>query len=150
LSTPAALLNEWAENYDSHRSQVNEYYSLLPLSEIESRLAEACQQRNRQYALAVFSAADRMASFVRYQRVSAYIAGSVADIAAELDLKPGLEGTNVSLIAPCDEGVWYGMRQVDGIWVTSPIQTYLDLHSARARGEEAAEFLRKEVIEPQW
>ena len=40
--------------------------------------------------------------------------------------------------------------EYDDIRVTSPIQTYLDVLGFRGRGEEAAETILREVIEPTW
>jgi hypothetical protein len=34
--------------------------------------------------------------------------------------------------------------------VTSPVQTYLDLRQIKGRGDEAAEFLKHQVIEITW
>jgi hypothetical protein len=150
LSQPAALLDEWAENYDVRRSPAREYYSPLPIGEIEASVAEACRQEGLRYALAGFSAAERLAPFVRYQRAAAYLERDVDAIAAKLSFKEVASGANVTLLTPYDEGVWHGVLDVDGLCVTSAIQTYLDLRSMRARGEEAAEFLRKQEIEKQW
>ncbi len=56
----------------------------------------------------------------------------------------------MSLLTPYDDGVFYATRDCEGIRVVSPIQLYLDLHSFRGRGEEAAKVLLDEVIAPQW
>jgi len=71
----------------------------------------------------------------------------VADI---LKLKKAPSGANVTLLAPYDEGVYYDSRELNGIQMASPIQVYLDLMSARGRGEEAAEELMQKVIRPAW
>ena len=54
----------------------------------------------------------------------------------------------MTLFEPYDEGVLAGIRDVDGIRITSPIQTYLDLREFRGRGEEAVEAIFREVIKP--
>jgi hypothetical protein len=150
LSQPAALLDEWAGNYDLKRNPLREYYSLLSIAEIESSVAQACRQEGVRYALAGFSAAERLAPFVRYQRAAAYIGSNVESIATRLSFKEVASGANVTLLTPYDEGVWYGVLEIGEVCVTSAIQTYLDLRSTRARGEEAAEFLRKQEIEKRW
>ena len=150
LFQPAALLDEWAGNYDLKRNPLREYYSLLSIAEIESSVAQACRQEGVRYALAGFSAAERLAPFVRYQRAAAYIGSNVESIATRLSFKEVASGANVTLLTPYDEGVWYGVLEIGEVCVTSAIQTYLDLRSTRARGEEAAEFLRKQEIEKRW
>jgi hypothetical protein len=151
LSKPAELLAEWATNYTYRRNRIREYYSLKSPGELENDLAEACVKQGVRYALAGFSAAARLAPFVRYQRASAYLdEASVTKIAEDLNLKEVSSGANVTLWVPYDEYVWHGSEQKDNARVTSPIQTFLDLKSAPGRGEEAADFLLKEVIKLQW
>ncbi len=121
------------------------------MGEVETELAAFCSRRGLRYALAAFSAAARLAPFVRYQRASAFIDEEAsAQIVQALDLKEVSTGANVSLWTPYDEGVWYGVKKVDGATETSPIQTYLDLHSMHGRGEEAADSVLNEVIIPAW
>ena len=45
--------------------------------------------------------------------------------------------------------IWTAERQ-KVVSITSPPQTYLDLFSLRGRGEEAADFLLSNVMEPAW
>lgn len=150
LSNPEALLTEWAEQNNLHRNRAQDFYAMKDVPEIESRLADICKEAGVQYALTAFSGAARFAPFVRYQRVYAYIEGPLDELVASLGLKPVTSGANVSLILPHDEGVLYGATEVDRVRVASPIQLYLDLRALRARGEDAAEFLLKEVIRPRW
>ena len=153
LTDPWALLAEWTENYDYRRNQVRDFYSLKSLSEIESGLAEACRKEGIEYALTGFSGAARMAPFVRYQRVTAYIEGgddAVKRVASLLNLGQVSSGPNVSLWTPYDSGVFYGVRGFDGISVVSPIQLYLDLRRLHGRGEDAADFLLVTSLKPQW
>jgi hypothetical protein len=150
LSNPGALLGEWSENYSYRKNRVQEFYSLQDISEIESRIAEACSESDIEYALTGFSGAARMAPAVRYQRVMSYVRGSIEKLSQVLELKEVDSGANVSLLQPYDEGVLYGSEEVDGMLVASPIQVYLDLKGFRGRGEEAAEALLEQVIMSKW
>ena len=87
---------------------------------------------------------------VRYQRSMAYVVGNPDDLAERLELKPVTSGANVNLIAPYDEGVLYGAETKGETRITSPVQTYLDLRQIKGRGEEAADFLKQQVIQPSW
>jgi hypothetical protein len=49
-----------------------------------------------------------------------------------------------------DDGVLYGAETKGDATVTSPVQTYLDLRQIKGRGEEAADFLKQQVIQPSW
>jgi hypothetical protein len=150
LTAPTNLLAEWEENYDFRRSSVREYYTLRPIADIERMLAESCERDKTAYALAGFSSAARYAPMVRYQRVMAYVLGDLDGVTQRLELKPITSGANVNLISPYDEGVFYGAQLKDEAKVTSPVQTYLDLRQIKGRGEEAADFLMQQVIQPSW
>jgi hypothetical protein len=150
LEQPEALLEEWAANYSFRKNPLLDGYSLQKPAGIEAGLAERCAAQGIRYALTGFSGAARMAPAVRYQRVFAFVEGDPQETARQLGLKEAASGANVSLLSPYDEGVFYGVREVEGIWVASPIQVYLDLIGFRGRGEEAARSVLEEVIKPQW
>jgi hypothetical protein len=150
LVEPKDLLNEWTENYSFRRNRVEDYYSLKNVAEIEADLAEAFNSKRLLYALTGFSGAARLAPAVKYQRVFAYVEEREEDLAASLDLKRVTSGANLSLLYPYDDGVFYGARALEGVKIASPVQIYLDVSSFRGRGEEAANQLLKQVIEPQW
>ncbi|MBX9601958.1 MAG: hypothetical protein K2X35_13170 [Bryobacteraceae bacterium] len=145
------LLNEWAANYRVSRNRAANFYSMLPIPEIEAALSS-----RPGVALTGFSGAARRIPVVRYQRVTAYMQGDISLAARTLDLKPVDSGANVTLLEPYDEGVFYGAgvfgprpREVMASAV-SPVQLYLDLVSLKGRGEEAASALLKEAIAPLW
>ena len=109
-----------------------------------------CAENDLPYSLAVFSSAARHAPMVRYQRAMAYVPTDLEKLAKRLELKSVTSGANVSLIVPYDEGVLYGAEIKGDAKITSPVQTYLDLRHIEGRGEEAAEFLKQQIIEPTW
>jgi hypothetical protein len=150
LRAPAKLLAEWEENYDFCRSGVREFYTLRPIADFEPLLAEACAKDKSAYALAGFSSAARYAPMVRYQRAMAYVVDNLDGLAERLELKPVTSGANVNLITPYDEGVLYGAEVKGDANVTSPVQTYLDLRQIKGRGDEAADFLKQQVIQLSW
>jgi len=150
LARPDALLAEWAENYDLRQREARDYYCLDGPAEAEARLPAAVGRRGGRAALTGFSAAVRMAPFVRYQRAMAYLTGDEEAVARDLELKKVDSGANVTLLIPADEGVFYGAIEIEGVPVVSPIQAYLDLATVRGRGEEAAQALLDKVIRPNW
>ena len=154
LSKPDRVLFEWKDNYNLSRSERRDFFTLSRVDEFEQRLASLMKSRASRsrtgYALTAFSAAARYAPAVRYQRVYAYVSENISQLAQELELKPVESGANVTLITPYDEGVYIGSTDKRGVKVTSPIQSYLDLSQLRGRGEEAAETLLREAIEPKW
>ncbi|TAM55776.1 MAG: hypothetical protein EPN53_02535 [Acidobacteria bacterium] len=150
LSNPQALLQDWSRSYRLERSTERGYYSSLPVAEAERAVAKRCAADDVTYALTSFSGAARYAPFVRYQQATIYVGTDPESVAGKIGLKKVDSGANVRILEPYDEGVFYRSQLIDGIAVASAIQVFLDLQSARARGEEASGFLLREVIEKTW
>jgi hypothetical protein len=150
LAEPEALLQEWSQNYSFRKNHVRDFYSRKSIPEIESQIAEALSGKSVKYALTGFSGAARLAPMVRYQRVMAYVGDTQEDVASLLGLKPVTSGANVSLLVPYDHGVFYGIHEIDGTLIASPVQLYLDLVGYRGRGEEAAKELLEQVLRTTW
>jgi Transcriptional regulator, AbiEi antitoxin, Type IV TA system len=150
LSNLKELLDEWANKYRYQSHEFHDFYSLKPLPEIEADLAAICGAKKYQYAFTGFSGAIRLAPFVRYSKVTSYIANHLEFIVDELKIKPVTSGANLTLVVPKGDGVFIGSQNIDGMTVAAPVQLYLDLRSMPGRGEEAAEKILEEVIYPQW
>ncbi|HEX2988955.1 MAG TPA: type IV toxin-antitoxin system AbiEi family antitoxin [Chloroflexota bacterium] len=150
LSKPERVLAEWTGNYGLRRNQTVDFYTAKEISEVEYELAGVGTSDETRSVLTGFSGAARFAPFVRYSRVTAYVPDSVDRIASRLGLKQVPSGSNVNLVVPYDEGVFYGAEDVRGTRVASPIQLYLDLRTMKGRSEEAANALLEEVIKPRW
>ncbi|MBN1831731.1 MAG: hypothetical protein JW896_06420 [Deltaproteobacteria bacterium] len=150
VKDPDSLLEEWTKNYNFKRNIARNYYTLKTPAEIENDLAEECDRIKVNYAITGFSGAARYAPMVRYQRAMVYVANELDIITSRLSLKEVTSGANVTLLAPYDEGVFYGRRDVDGIQVASPVQIYLDLMNMKGRGEEAASAVLNKVIKQGW
>src|SRR5205085_5348167 len=80
LTEPGRLLREWAQKSDDRRHHARDYYSMESVEEIEGRLA----REGASCALTGLSGAARVAPFVRYQRASAYVSGSIENVAQRL------------------------------------------------------------------
>jgi hypothetical protein len=63
-----------------------------------------------------------------------------------LGARPVSEGANLVVIDAKSPGDLLFRQRVDGVWLASPIQTYLDLVRAEGRAKELAEHLRRETI----
>jgi len=150
LLDPEVALDEWASEYRYSKHRTFGYYSFSSGSELEQQIASAAETCGVRIALTGFSAAVRYAPAVRYQRSMLYCDGDPTAIAQEVKLKQVPSGANLTLIQPYDEGIFYGTGRRGGLPVVSPVQTYLDLMKQAARGEEAAEALMREVIQPSW
>ncbi len=150
LVSPGALLQEWSARYSFTDNRVMYFFALPSLPEVEHQLKAACERVGFDFALAGFSAADRYAPAVRHGRLMAFIDGDPGVVAREAGLREVDSGANVLLMEPYDRGVFYAAREIDGLPIVSPVQSYLDLASYRGRGAEAAKAVLDQELEPSW
>jgi Transcriptional regulator, AbiEi antitoxin, Type IV TA system len=99
--------------------------------------------------LTAFSGAARLAPAVRYQRAVVYVDSDPDSLTVSLGWKQVTSGSNVSLLIPYDEGVFFDSREIEGIQLATSVQIYLDLQNYRGCGREAAQAIRK-VIDQSW
>ncbi len=150
LTEPEELLLEWARNYDYRKNRSAWFYSNLSKMETEKAVATECQRQGLRYTLALFSGASRLAPFVQSPRSFIFIEERIEEIAVALGFRPVNTGANLVLLRPYDEGVFYGLQDINELKVTSDVQLYLDLQSYRGRGEEAAQAILEQRIKPRW
>ncbi len=150
LVKPEEVLNEWVKNYSYTKNQSSSFYSGLSGDRLEKAIKMECDKRRWQYGLTLFSGARKVAPFVKFLRFFAYIDGDIEVIANALQLKKVETGPNVTLLQPYDEGVFYGIQDMNGVNIVSDIQLYLDLKSYRGRGEEAAQAILEQRLRPKW
>jgi len=150
LVKPDEALAQWVNNYSYDKNRIFSFYSGLTEDQLEAAIARECEKRQWRYGLALFSGARKVAPFVRFMQFFSYVVGDIEDIAKGLQLKKVGSGANVTLLQPYDEGVLYGLQDIDGINVVSDIQLYLDLKSYKGRGEEAAQAIFEQRIRPTW
>lgn len=150
MSKPEELLRQWAANYSYRKSEPLDCYGPGDPPELEEQLAHYCRSNDIQYALALFSAAARVAPFARYARGFSYVVTDPQGLAKGLGWKPVPSGANFTILRPYDDGLLYGVRKVGGDAVVSDVQLYLDLAGYKGRGEEAAQFLLEQRLRPQW
>ena len=150
LVQPENLLADWSNNYTIKRNVQNNYYSMKALQDLELEIEDTCKKMNIPYALTGFSASNRLAPMVRGQRAMIYVGREIDSVAEKVGLKPVESGANVILIQPYDDGVFWNAKSIGDLEISDPIQVYLDLKRYPGRGEEAADFLFREVINPRW
>jgi hypothetical protein len=150
LAKPEELLRDWgAAGLPRTRRQLDGYAAGEP-ADVEARLREFCRRQDIRFALTAFSGAARVAPFTRYARSAAYVDADLSATAGALGWKTVPTGANVTLLAPPDPGVWYGLRSIGEDPVVSDVQLYLDLIGSKGRGEEAATFILEQRLRPRW
>ncbi|MEO7715425.1 MAG: type IV toxin-antitoxin system AbiEi family antitoxin [Capsulimonas sp.] len=150
VSRPKELLHEWGAHYHPEKHRQVLRHTLANLAVFEKDFSHLCRHLNRLSAVTSFAAADYYAPHAAYQRVTAYVSGDLEPLDLALELEHVTSGANIILLAPYDDGVFYGAHDEDGVRIASPVQTYLDLQQAGGRALEAAEILLERVISKQW
>ncbi len=151
LINPEKLLKDWAKNYSYKENELSNYYSLEDPREIEQRIISFSVNTRVRCALTLTSADARLTHFLRgAARSFIYIEKPLEPAASYLGLKEVDSGENITLMVPYDEGVFYGVQEVDNLNVVSDIQLYLDLRSYKQRGKDAAQFLLDRRIKKEW
>jgi len=147
VTNPGELLSRWAAYYDfSLLNQVKSYYSME--RELDSFVKEMSSwtDKNLKYALTLHIGASLVAPYVRPASLHIYFEEREEELVKLLDLQPTELGGNVFLVKPYDRGVFYGMQELRRVNIVSNVQLYVDLYNYPARGREAAEHLRRELI----
>lgn len=150
LTEPETLLMTWSEKYSLKKNPSTDYYLPDEVPEIEGKIAHSLKNLRQDYAFTLFSAADKVAPYTRYQRVFVYVDGDQSSLVEDLSLKLVDSGPNVTIFMPYDEGVFYGGQEIDGQRIVGLIQLYIDLASYKGRGEEAASFLLENKLRKIW
>ncbi|MDR1935843.1 MAG: hypothetical protein LBS49_09765 [Candidatus Accumulibacter sp.] len=151
LREPAALLDAWIRQLTVIRPPaLRRYY--VPGTKADTLAAQIGQvfaAHEVQYAVSHEAAAQRYAPFlsnVSQVRVRVLI-GENADAAiGDLAARVVNEGANLGVIEAKSPGELLFRERVDGLWLASPIQIYLDLLRGEGRSKEMAEHFRKERI----
>lgn len=136
------MLFTWAKSYNEKKMPFYQYYSLDTIPEIEKKIAIWNQKYNGNAVLGSFSAAVRYAPAVRYNKAYVYVTqNTINEFIRFLDLKKVESGGNVIIAIPDNETTFIDYREIKDDYVTSPVQTILDLLGDPGRGEEAAEAI---------
>lgn len=152
ISRPLDLLNDWADSYSfARRNDVSPFFcDALTPEEVIGRVGSVPSHAVGRYALTLHAGASLVAPFSKYHEVHIYMESSGLREETEhmwaetLDLQPVETGGNVYLTWPYyREGAFYASRKIDGVWVASDIQLYIDLYNYPIRGREQAEYLMR-------
>ena len=151
LREPAALLDEWARQLASIRLPTLRRY-FVPGTKAETlpmRISEAFDAHDVQYAISHEAAAQRHAPFlsnVSQVRIRVLVGANADAAIGDLGARAVNEGANLAIIEAKSPGELLFRESIDGVWLASPIQIYLDLLRGEGRSKEMAGHFRKERI----
>lgn len=151
LREPAALLDAWGKQVKADRAPALGRY-FVPATKPETLLvqvAAALEGRSIDYAISHEAAAQRLAPFlssVSQVRVR-LLPGKAAESAlSDLGARTVTEGANLAVIETKSAGELLFRERLEGMWLASPIQIYLDLIRGEGRSKELADHFRNERI----
>lgn len=151
LREPGALLDAWVRQLTlQKRPEMQRYF--VPSARAEGlveRLAQACVANDAEYAVTHEAAAQRYAPFLSTvsQVRCRLLVGPAADRAlAAIDARLVDQGANLAVIGVKTPGELQFREFVNGAWLASPVQVYLDLMRGEGRAKEMANHLRQERI----
>lgn len=152
---PQKLLFAWRDAYRFDRHERLGYFSLLQGSRLRQALAEVGARSGGFAAYAAFSAADLQAPHVRQPKTWIYVhRRELPRFEALVEAKQVDSGENLVVLLPDDEGVFLpeddDTPDLGRLPATNAIQTYVDLCHCGGRGEEAAEALLNQRLNPEW
>ena len=151
LQEPGALLDAWVNQLAVMRPLSMRRY-FVPSARAEGlveQFAEVCAASKAEYAITHEAAGQRYAPFLSSvsQVRCRLLAGPAADGAlGALDARFVDQGANLAVIEVKSSGELLFREFVNGIWLASAVQVYLDLMRSEGRAREMAKHLRRERI----
>ena len=151
LRVPGALLDAWVERLAVMRPLVMRRYFVPSVrsEELARKFAEVCAAQKAEYAITHEAAGQRYAPFLSVvsQVRCRMMAGAGTDrVLDALDANMVDRGANLVVIEAKSSGELLFRELVDGIWLASPVQVYLDLIRGEGRAREMAKHLRQERL----
>ena len=151
LREPTALLDEWARQLAMMRPpSLRRYYvPAVQVDGLADKIDDVFTAHAVDYALTHEAAGQRYAPFLsRYSQVRCRVLMSAATdgAIAELRARAVTEGFNLVVIEAGSPGDLLFRERVNGSWLASPVQVYLDLLRSEGRAKELADHLRRERI----
>ena len=148
LTKAADLLESWSDAYTYRENEIATYAVPERITrKFLVEVAHAAQAEGRRYAFTMSAGLSLVAPHLRMTAAHMYLEGDPAPLAAQLGGRPVAEADGtLHLLAPYDDGVFYGLLEKGGLRVTSLPQLYVDLAHGEPRGADQAQHLRREAM----
>ncbi|MEI8312758.1 MAG: type IV toxin-antitoxin system AbiEi family antitoxin [Verrucomicrobiota bacterium] len=143
------LLDAWREAYDfSKNTIVRGHVAARSSDDVLRQLAGKLKQEKMEYAATGLAGAWLQSGFAGFRLVTLYVAELPSDTQRErMGFHEIERGENVWIVQPADSGVFQGVEFRESIACVHPVQVYLDLKNQPERSVEAAQELRKKLLE---
>jgi hypothetical protein len=152
LREPGVLLDAWAASYSLGRYEHVRYHRWAQSqADLLDIVLPAFTANDVEYALTLETGGSLIAPYATpgdraWIIVPSAVRGRLEDVAAQAGLRRVDEGDRVTFLVARERAPLLFCRQIEGVWVASDVQIYLDLHSWPMRGQEQARHLRAERL----
>ena len=151
VSQPAVLLDAWATSLRQQPAEAMRRFFVpaVKVGALAAGLDGVCASQAVDYAVTHEASAQRYAPYLSnlsQVRIRLPTGSGTEAVLKQLSARPVSEGVNLVVIDAKSPSDLLFRQRVDGVWLASPIQTYLDLVRAEGRSKELAEHLREERI----
>lgn len=150
LVQPETLLDKLAANYDPPRAEARfRAKCSLPAEQMRRRLATAASKREVKVVLTGAASAEEYAVAAPEPAISIYSAVSPSELLdrSEIEVSETSRFANLEIIQTDDARVFLDARSKNGIPFASPVQTYLELATGDKRQKDAAEQVRRGILD---
>ena len=113
------------------------------------KIADICTENNAEYAITHEVAGQRYAPFlstISHVRCRLLAGRAAAEALGALEARMVDQDANLAVIKVKSSGELLYQELLDGIWLATPIQVYLDLMRGEGRAREISKQLRQEMI----
>lgn len=151
LREPSALLDTWVKKLAlTKAAPMRRYYvpSTRPEILIE-KAAKVFEVHGVEYAMTHEAAAQRYSPFlsnISQVRCRVLVSPAAENAIGMLGAREVNSGANMAILEATSPGELLFRERVDGVWLASPLQVYLDLIRSEGRAKEMAEHLRHERL----
>ncbi len=148
LKEPSLALEAWREAYDFEKHDIlRGHVGVRSSDELIGRLSAKLQSTRGGYALTGLAGAWYLTRFAGFRLTTVFTSEVPSKKWLEaIGFKEQPRGANLWLVRPVDDGVFVGMRVIDGVSTAHPIQVYLDLKAHPERASEAAAEVRSRLL----
>ncbi|MFQ5792583.1 MAG: type IV toxin-antitoxin system AbiEi family antitoxin [Acidobacteriota bacterium] len=146
---PSLLLDAWLEAYSFNRHEV--VRGRMPVRSGPTHLGDlsrGLRSLGAEHSVTGLAAAWLHTRFAEFRLVTVFLSKRMSSRnLSEIGFVETQSGANTWLVLPADDSVFWQSATKEGIPVVHPVQAYLDLKDHPERASEAAEELRRTVLD---
>lgn len=149
VKDPAVALDAWREAYELGRHDIRRgHVAVRDADELVRRIAESSPPPSDRWALTGLAAAWRLTHHALFRLVTILVAHHPSDDWLRgVGFREEARGANLWIVRPSDAAALDGATEVQGVPCAHPLQVYLDLKAHPERAREAADELRRLLLD---